>query len=85
MHVRGFDLGWMAKFSNTKCCITFFPYLPKAGVYHQMEEEIYADAALFAIFMYSDVLLWFLDFENILFYIVKITFCSKVTEFETFK
>ena len=66
------------KFSKLKSSIKFFPQLSKTQIYYQMVEELYADATVFALFMYSDVLLHFLYFENGPFYIVNVTFFIKV-------
>ena len=81
MQVCGFDPGWMAKFLKfleLKSSIKIFPQLSKTQIYYQIVEVVYGNATIFAFFMYSVVLLHFLYFENSPFYIVKITFCSKV-------
>ena len=72
----------MGKFSKKfklELAIKIFPQLSKIQIFHQMEEKLCADATLFAIFVYFDVLLRFFVFENSLFYIVKIPFSFKVT------
>ena len=88
LHACGFNPGWMAKFSKfskLKWPINFFPQLSKTQINYQMVDELYADATIFALFMYSDVLLHFLYFENGPFYTVNVTFFIKVVWVRNFQ